>query len=104
MVNILNINLLLFVSSLNQEPTEENTQALVKTVESNFRPQVGDIIDDPGFDSNFHNGYEVAKVTINYTSNECFVSLVPLAIEVEEISVEDYINRLKTHGWSIQSR
>lgn len=104
MVNILNISLMLFVSSLNQEPSEENTQPLMKTFESNFRPQVGDIIDDPGFDSSFHNGYEVVKVTINYTSNECLVSLVPLAIEVEKISVEDYIKKLKTHGWSIPSR
>lgn len=104
MANVLNISLILFISSINQEPTEENTQPLVKIFESDFRPQVGDIIDDPGFDSGFHNGYEVVKVTINYTSNECFVSLVPLAIEVEKISVEDYIEKLKKHGWSIQSK
>ncbi|WP_041556029.1 hypothetical protein [Carnobacterium sp. 17-4] len=100
----MNISLILFISSINQEPTVENTQSLVKTFESDFRPQVGDIIDDPGFDSGFHNGYEVVKVTINYTLNECFVSLVPLAIEVEKIRVEDYIKKLKTYGWSIQSR
>ncbi len=105
-VNVLNINLILFVSSINQEPpdTEENTRTLVKTFETDFRPQVGDIIDDPGFDSKFHNGYEVVKVTINYTLNECLVSLTPIAIEVENIWVGDYIKKLKTHGWHIQPR
>lgn len=49
----------------------------MKSFESNFRPVIGDIIDDAGFDSRFYNGYEIAKVTSNYTLNECLVSLAP---------------------------
>ena len=47
----------------------------MKTFESTFRPAIGDIIDDPGFDPKFHNGYEVVKVTLNYELNKCYVSL-----------------------------
>ncbi|MDQ7862501.1 hypothetical protein RCO48_20295 [Peribacillus frigoritolerans] len=49
----------------------------------------------PGFDPGFHNGYEVVKVTINYASNECLVSLHPLAIEIEEIGMETYFRNWK---------
>jgi hypothetical protein len=56
-------------------------------------PVKGDIIDDPDFDSRFHNGYEVVKVTLNYETNECYVSLHPLAIELEEISINNYIEK-----------
>ena len=64
----------------------------------------GDIIDDPGFDSRFHNGYEVVKVTINYATNECYVSLHPLAMELEEMSINDYIDKLVTNEWLIVSK
>jgi hypothetical protein len=64
----------------------------------------GDIIDDPGFDSRFHNGYEVVKVTINYATNECYVSLHPLAMELEEMSINDYIDKLVTNEWHIVSK
>jgi hypothetical protein len=64
----------------------------------------GDIIDDPGFDSRFHNGYEIVKVTINYATNECYVSLHPLAMELEEMSINDYIDKLVTNEWHIVSK
>jgi hypothetical protein len=64
----------------------------------------GDIIDDPGFDSRFHNGYEVVKVTINYATNECYVSLHPLAMELEEMSINDYIDKLVSNEWHIVSK
>ncbi|WP_245690156.1 hypothetical protein [Sediminibacillus albus] len=76
----------------------------MKTVESAIRPMKGDILDDPGFHSKFHNGYEVAKVTISYASDTIWVSLAPLAIELEEISVETYIQHLKAHDWRIVSK
>ena len=72
-----------------------------KTFQSDFRPVEGDIIDDPGFSSKFHNGYEVVKVTINYATEECWVSLAPLVIELEEISIEEYVERLQAHGWEL---
>lgn len=89
------INLILFLSSAKE--------TFMKSFESNFRPFQGDIIDDPGFDPRFHNGYEVAKVSINYAADECYVSLSPLALELEEINVEDYMEKLKNNGWSILS-
>lgn len=76
----------------------------MKTFESTIRPVQGDIIDDPGFDSRFHNGYEVVKVTINYEKNECYVSLHPVAIGIEEISINDYIDKLVANGWRIVSK
>lgn len=95
------INLMLFISSVKEKHIQE---AMMKTFESNIRPVEGDIIDDPGFDPEFHNGYEVVKVTINYASNECWVSLTPLAIEVEEIKIETYIKKLEEHGWRVVSK
>ncbi len=95
------INLLLFISSAN-DPDEH--AALIKTFESTFRPVQGDIIDDPGFHPGFHNGYEVVKVTINYASDECWVSLAPLALEIEEIKVGTYVKKLKDNDWREVSR
>jgi len=96
------IHLMIFLSSIKEQ--HSNSKVLMKSFESSFRPIEGDIIDDPGFHPAFHNGYEVVKVTINYSSNECFVSLHPLVLDREEISVEDYINRLKKHDWQVVSQ
>ncbi|MCY8955783.1 hypothetical protein MOE39_18435 [Bacillus cereus] len=90
------INLVLFVSSIKEKTIPK---LMIKTFESDIRPIKGDIIDDPGFDSSFHNGYEVVKVSINYASNECFVSLHPLAIELEDIKLDTYIEKLEAYGW-----
>lgn len=92
----MNIHLVIFVSSLNYE-TEAAT--MQKTFVSTFRPMEGDIIDDPGFSPHFHNGYEVVQVTINYATEQCWVSLAPLVLELEEISVAEYVEHLKAHGW-----
>ncbi|MGY0694567.1 hypothetical protein ACW2QC_17595 [Virgibacillus sp. FSP13] len=93
------INLMLFVSSVKEQKENNISELMMKTFESNVRPAKGDILDDPGFHPGFHNGYEVVRITINYASNECFVSLQPLVLEREEIRIETYIERLKAHGW-----
>lgn len=98
------INLVLFISSVKEQNEKNKHETMMKTYESTIRPVEGDIIDDPGFDPAFHNGYEVVKVTINYTTDECWVSLTPLAIEIEEIKIETYINKLAAHGWRIVSK
>jgi hypothetical protein len=90
------INLVLFITSMN-EP--DKMESLIKTFESEIRPAKGDILDDPGFDSAYHNGYEVVKVTIDYTNDLCWVSLSPLAIELEEIRFDTYLEKLKANGW-----
>jgi hypothetical protein len=95
------INLIIFISSVKEQ---EKGISMLKTFESDIRPVKGDIMDDPGFDSGFHNGYEVVKVSINYALNECFVSLIPLAIEIEEIRIETYKEKLEAHGWRVISK
>ena len=100
----MNINMVIFITSTKEQQENNRSEMLMKTVESTFRPAIGDIIDDPGFDSRFHNGYEVVKVTVNYESNECHVSLSPLVIELEDISVDDYIDKLTAHKWRIVSK
>ncbi|MFG6116089.1 hypothetical protein ACGTN9_12990 [Halobacillus sp. MO56] len=92
----MHIHLIIFISSLNKPDV---SKAMTKTYESDIRPVKGDIIDDPGFHPEFHNGYEVAKVTLNYAVDACWVSLSPLAIEVENIEVRSYIDHLEAHGW-----
>jgi hypothetical protein len=92
----LNIHLMIFVSSIN-EP--EKSAAMMKTIESSIRPVKGDILDDPGFHPDFHNGYEVVKVTLNYAEGDCWVSLAPLAIEVQDINIGTYLKNLELHGW-----
>lgn len=96
------INLILFVSST-KEPHGYAT-IMMKTFESNIRPVEGDILNDPGFHPQFHNGYEVVKVTIDYASDECWVSLTPLAIELEDIPITTYIENLQAHGWHTVSK
>lgn len=98
------INLMIFISSVKEEREHNQTEFMMKTFESNIRPVKGDIIDDPGFHPGFHNGYEVVKVTIRYDSNECYVSLQPLVLEIEDIKVETYLERLKEHGWRVVSK
>ena len=95
------INLGIFISSKKEK---NEGKFLMKSFESNIRPAKGDIIEDPGFHADYHNGYEVVKVTINYALNECFVSLLPLALEREKMKTETYIERLEAHGWKIVSK
>lgn len=94
--------MIIFVTSAKEENSD--SEIVMKTFESTIRPVKGDIIDDPGFDSRFHNGYEVVKVTINYETNECYVSLQPLVMELEEISVSEYIDKLVANKWGIVSK
>lgn len=98
------IKLVIFLVSTKEQKESNCIEIVTKTVESNFRPIIGDIIDDPGFDSRFHNGYEVVKVTVNYATNECYLSLQPLALEIEEISIDDYIKKLLANKWRISSK
>ncbi|MEG2018799.1 MAG: hypothetical protein RR128_10120 [Clostridium sp.] len=98
------INLMIFVSSVNEQKTKSMYKVMMKTFESNIRPVQGDVIDDPGFHPKFHNGYEVVKVTLNYAIDECWVSLAPLAIEIEEISLEMNTKNLEAHGWRVVSK
>ncbi|WP_117149127.1 hypothetical protein [Paraliobacillus zengyii] len=93
------INLMIFVSSIKKE--KNTSKVLIKTFESTIRPVQGDILDDPGFHPGFHNGYEVVKVTLNYSTDECLVSLHPLVLEKEDIKIEAYIDRLEEHGWRV---
>ena len=93
------IHFMLFLLSGNNSETNSYA-SMMKTFESNIRPVIGDIIDDPGFHPDFHNGYEVVKVSINYALDECFVSLKPLVIENGKMKLETYINRLKENGWN----
>lgn len=95
------IKLLIFLTSTKEHGRSE---IVMKRFESSFRPIKGDIMEDPGFDPRFHNGYEVVKVTVQYEKNECYVSLHPLAIEMEEISLDDYIAKLVANGWQIVSK
>ncbi len=93
------INLIFFLAS-SQEPEASNTRVMMmKTVEASFRPVKGDIIDDPGFDSDFHNGYEVVKVTLDYSAGHCWVSLAPLQVKREEMPSRLYKQKLEKHGW-----
>lgn len=93
------IKMIIFLTSSKQDKENNRSELLMKTFESTIRPVVGDMIDDPGFDPRFHNGYEVVKVTLHYETNECYVSLHPLAIEVEEMDIHDYVDKLVAHGW-----
>ncbi|KHF41698.1 hypothetical protein [Halalkalibacter okhensis] len=93
------IHLLIFISSVKDQKETPLGTMMMKTFESTIRPVNGDIIDDPGFHQDFHNGYEVVKVTINYDSNECYVSLAPLVLEREDIPMGTYIEKLENHGW-----
>ncbi|KKB33681.1 hypothetical protein [Bacillus thermotolerans] len=36
--------------------------------------------------------------------NECYVSLHPLAMEIEEINVNDYIDKLVANEWRVVSK
>ena len=98
------INLAIFISSINGQEENNSGKLLMKTFESTIRPAKGDIIEDPGFHADYHNGYEVVRVTINYALNECFVSLHPLVLEREKMKTETYIERLEAYGWTIISK
>ena len=82
-------------------PDGTETVGLQKTFESIIRPFEGDVIEDPGFSPQYYNGYEVVKVGLNYETDECWVSLAPLDLELTEIPVSDYIERLLAHGWQV---
>lgn len=93
----MNIKLIVFVTSVTNN--QKQGEAFTKEFESDFRPVQGDIIHDSGFHSKYHNGYEVVKVTVDYERNECYVSLSPLMLELEDIPFEEYVNHLLANGW-----
>ena len=101
---MMKINLIIFISSIKQQKENNIGETVIKTFESNIRPVKGDILDDLGFHPGFHNGYEVAKVTMNYALDECWVSLYPLELERERIEIETYIERLRLNGWRVVSK
>lgn len=98
------INMFIFLTSSKEQKENNRIELVMKTFESSFRPITGDIIDDPGFDPGFHNGYEVVKVTVNYELGECYVSLQPVDIEMEDIDINDYIDKLVANEWRIASK
>ncbi|RKD75929.1 hypothetical protein ATL39_0139 [Sinobaca qinghaiensis] len=97
----MNIHLIVFIHSAHETHPGE---VMTKTYSSSIRPAKEDIISDNGFHPGFHNGYEVVKVTLDYSKDECWVSLSPLAIEIQDIPVEEYLNHLKKHGWKPADR
>ena len=101
---MMKINLIIFIAAIKEQKENNIGEIVIKTFESNIRPVKGDILDDPGFHPGFHNGYEVVKVTMNYASDECWVSLSPLELEREEIELKAYIERLKANGWRVVSK
>lgn len=101
---IMKVNVVLLLTSVSEHRQNGMAHVMMKTFESNIRPVVGDILDDPGFHPQYHNGYEVVKVTINYASDECWVSLAPLAIELENIPLEAYRDNLALHGWRVVTK
>ena len=98
------INMIIFLTSTKEQKESNRSELVMKTFESTFRPAIGDIIDDPGFDPKFHNGYEVVKVTLNYELNKCYVSLTPLALEIEAMNIDDYLDKLVANNWRIVSK
>lgn len=54
--NVMKINMVIFLTSSKEQIESNRTEIVMKTFESTIRPVIGDIIDDPGFDSRFHNG------------------------------------------------
>lgn len=88
-----------FIAFIHSAHETHPGEVMTKTYSSSIRPVQGDIISDNGFHPKFHNGYEVVKVTLDYSTNECWVSLTPLMIELQDIPIEEYLQHLKKHGW-----
>lgn len=78
-----------------------HVSGLMKTFESMIRPMEGDLLDDPGFYAEPYD-YSIIKISINYETDECYVSMMPVRIENMDLKVlHTYIEKLKTNGWSV---
>jgi len=53
--------MVIFLTSSKEEKEKNSSKIVMKTVASIFHPVKGDMIDDPGFESRVHNGYDVVK-------------------------------------------
>lgn len=78
-----------------------HVSGLMKIFESIIRPMEGDLLDDPGFYAEPYD-YSIIKISINYETDECYVSMMPVRIENMDLKVlHTYIEKLKTNGWSV---
>ncbi|MCQ6343507.1 hypothetical protein NPM06_28745 [Bacillus cereus] len=78
-----------------------HVSGLMKTFESMIRPMEGDLLDDPGFYAEPYD-YSIIKISINYETDECYVSMMPVRIENMDLKVlHTYIEKLKMNGWSV---
>lgn len=79
------------------------SETLFKAINSNFRPNKEDIIEDPAF---VNYSYEpiVMVVRINYSQDECYVYLSELILgsnDPEDLTA--YVTNAMTNGWSTEN-
>ncbi|MCQ6288740.1 MULTISPECIES: hypothetical protein [Bacillus cereus group] len=78
-----------------------HVSGLMKTFKSIIRPMEGDLLDDPGFYAEPYE-YTIIKTSINYETDECYVSMKPILMEtMDEKVLYTYIEKLKMNGWSV---
>lgn len=75
-----------------------NSRNVRKTFKSEVIPHKGDFIYSTAFERD--EEVEVGSVFIDYERNECFVYLVPLSIESDEIKhLKQTVAMYMLHGW-----
>lgn len=100
----MNIHFIIFIPEASNEIGEPAGAVMMKTFVSSVRPVAGDVIADPGFHPDYHNGYEVVRVTLDYAEGECWVSMSPMVPELRGMEADDYVKHLSGHGWIVMER
>ncbi|MED0946429.1 hypothetical protein [Bacillus mycoides] len=78
------------------------SETLFKAIDSNFRSNKEDVIEDPAF---VNYSYEpiVMVVKINYSQNECHLYLSELILESDDPEdLTAYVTNAMINGWSTE--
>jgi hypothetical protein len=76
--------------------------SLYKSIYSNIKPCIGDMIHDSAFINVPYDG-KVVQVTIDYSKDECYVSLKVLILDTPDTNkLMEYTNNAIKNGWTTE--
>lgn len=89
---------IILMQQIQLEDFRKGWRNITKEFESNIVPHKGDLISDSVWKDPYE--YEVVEININYSENECYVSLAPIKLETNDIEhLKKYTEMTKLHHW-----
>ncbi|MDR9854911.1 hypothetical protein RJP21_14955 [Paenibacillus sp. VCA1] len=93
---------IIIMQQIQLDSSNRDLRNVYREFESNVIPHIGDFISDSAYKDPAE--YEVAKVSINYYRDECYVSLYPVIIySTNPADIDKVAKMMQSHGWTCPS-